>query len=123
MTRIGIIELTAFAFLCSAQLAGAADAPPVKKDVASEPHWYDAVAGKKYFSLEGSSAQLSLAEDGLSLDIAAPDGSTKDKLYIYINDDLGSIYDAADKNDAIGVFRQDDSGIRAEYADGHSETL
>ncbi|HWA31670.1 MAG TPA: hypothetical protein VG867_11245 [Rhizomicrobium sp.] len=107
------IVISALTLLLSAHAASAADAS----------HWYDAVTGTKLSSLEGSTAQLSLGESGLDLNVTAPDGGTTDKLFQYMSDDLGAVYDAADKTAPIGVFRQSDKGIDAEYADGHTETI
>ncbi|HSM96549.1 MAG TPA: hypothetical protein VLT91_10925 [Rhizomicrobium sp.] len=117
------MSLSALALLCSAHLASAEDAAPPSKTEANAPHWYDSVTGTKFTSLEGSTAQLSLGEDGLALDVAAPDGSTAGKIFQYSTDSLGSVFDASDKSAPIGVFRQSPRGIEAEYADGHSETL
>ena len=117
------MSLSALALLCSAHLASAEDAAPTAKTEASAPHWYDAVTGTKFISLEGSTAQLSLGEDGLALEVAAPDGSATDKIFQYATDNLGSVFDVAEKSAPIGVFRQSPRGIEAEYADGHSETL
>lgn len=117
------MSLSALALLCSVHLAFAEDAVPAAKAEANMPHWYDAVTGTKFTSLEGSTAQLSLGEDGLALDVAAPDGSAAGKIFQYTTDNLGSVFDASDKSVPIGVFRQSPRGIEAEYADGHSETL
>ena len=118
------LSLSALALLCSAQLSYADDAaPPAMKAEASAPHWYDAVIGTKFTSVEGSTAQLSQGEDGLALDVAAPGGNTADKLFIYTTDNLGNVFDASDKSAPVGVFRQSARGIEAEYADGHSEIL
>ncbi|MBS0273259.1 MAG: hypothetical protein JSR55_02410, partial [Proteobacteria bacterium] len=115
------MSLFALALLCPAQLSYAGAAPQAAK--AGAPHWYDAVTGTKFTSIEGSTAQLSLSEDGLVLEVAAPGGDTADKLFIYTTDNLGNVFDASDKSAPVGVFRQSPRGIEAEYADGHSETL
>jgi hypothetical protein len=120
------MSLSALALLCSAQLSYADDAVPttaVAKTEASAPHWYDTVAGTKFTSVEGSTAQLSLGEDGLGLEVATPSGSTADKVFVYTTDNLGNVFDASDKATPVGVFRQSARGIEAEYADGHSEIL
>ena len=107
------IVISALTLLLSAHAASAADAS----------HWYDAVTGTKLSSLEGSTAQLSLGESGLDLAVTAPDGGTTDKLFEYVSDRLGVVYDSGDKSTPIGVFRQSGNGIDAEYADGHSELI
>jgi hypothetical protein len=112
--------------LCSAQLAMAEDATPASSagnSEAASPHWYDSVTGTKFTSVEGSTVQLSSNDDGLLLEVTAPNGSETGKEFRYLNDSLGGIFDAADKNTAIGVFRQSAKGIEAEYADGHNEVL
>ena len=119
-------SLSALMLLCSASLSYADDAAPpaaTAKAEAGTPHWYDAVTGTKFTSIEGSTAQLSLGDDGLALEVAAPGGSTADKLFIYTTDTLGNVFDASDKSAPVGVFRQSARGIEAEYADGHSEVL
>jgi hypothetical protein len=120
------MSLSALALLCSVQLASAEDAAPpaaAAKAEASTPQWYDAVTGSKLTSVEGATAQLSLGEDGLALEVVAPGGSTADKLFVYTTDNLGNVFDTADKAAPVGVFRQSARGIEAEYADGHSEIL
>lgn len=109
------IGLSVLALLCAVQFAFAGEV--------SAPRWYDDVAGTKLTSLEGSTAELSLGESGLDLNVTAPDGNTTDKLFQYMSDKLGAVYDASDKSTPIGVFRQSDKGIEAEYADGHSEII
>lgn len=118
-------SLSALVLLCSAQLAFADDAaaPAAAKTEAGAPHWYDAVTGTKFTSVEGSTAQLSQGEDGLALEVAAPGGSTADKLFVYTTDKLGNVFESSDKATPVGVFRQSMHGIEAEYADGHSEIL
>ncbi|HEY2032681.1 MAG TPA: hypothetical protein VGH02_03235 [Rhizomicrobium sp.] len=115
--------LSALVLLCSAQLASAEDAALPAKAEANTPHWYDGVTGTKFTSLEGSTVQLSLGDGGLALEVAAPNGSTADKVFQYTADNLGSVFDASDKSTPVGVFRQSAHGVEAEYADGHSETL
>ncbi|HEY7978943.1 MAG TPA: hypothetical protein VID67_12180 [Rhizomicrobium sp.] len=119
------MSLSALMLFCSAQLACADDAAPpaAAKAETGTPHWYDAVTGTKFTSVEGSTAQLSLGEDGLALEVATPSGSTADKVFVYTTDNLGNVFDTADKTAPVGVFRQSPRGIEAEYADGHSEIL
>jgi hypothetical protein len=117
------MSLSALALLCSAQLSYADDAAAAAKAETSAPHWYDTVTGTKFTSVEGSTAQLSLGEDGLALEVAAPGGSTADKVFVYTTDTLGNVFDAGDKATPVGVFRQSARGLEAEYADGHSEIL
>ncbi|MGN6147201.1 MAG: hypothetical protein ACTHPD_01540 [Rhizomicrobium sp.] len=119
-------SLSALMLLCSAHFAFAEDAAPANgagNSEAAAPHWYDSVTGTKFTSVEGSTAQLSSNDDGLLLEVTAPNGSETGKEFRYLNDSLGGIFDAADKNTAIGVFRQSAKGIEAEYADGHNEVL
>lgn len=121
-----VTSLSALLLLCSAHLASAQSAAPpsdAAKGDANTPHWYDSVTGTKFTSVEGSTVQLSQNDDGLLLDVTAPDGSETGKEFRYLNDNLGGVFDAADKNAAIGVFRQSPHGIEAEYADGHNEIL
>ncbi|HEY8949726.1 MAG TPA: hypothetical protein VIM56_12640 [Rhizomicrobium sp.] len=119
-------SLSALMLLCSAHVALAEDAAPqndAAKAEAAAPHWYDGVTGTKFTSVEGSTVQLSQNDDGLLLNVTAPNGSETGKQFRYLNDNLGGIFDAADTNAAIGVFRQSAKGIEAEYADGHNEVL
>lgn len=112
-------SLSALLLLCAASAASAADGTPA----ANAAHWYDSVNGAKLDSVEGSAAQLSMSDDGLALEVTAPDGRATGKVFRYLNDSLGAVFDVSDKADAIGVFRQTAGGIEAEYADGHNEVL
>ncbi|MGN6515348.1 MAG: hypothetical protein ACTHLR_05860 [Rhizomicrobium sp.] len=110
--------LSALLLLCSMSVASAADNAP-----ANAMQWYDSVNGTKLTSVEGSAAELSMSDDGLALDVTAPDGRATGKVFRYLTDSLGAVFDVSDKANAIGVFRQTAGGIEAEYADGHNEIL
>ena len=117
--------LSALVLLCAPHMASAEEAAALKSGnpEAAPQHWYDSVTGTKFTSVEGSTAQLTQNDDGLLLQVTAPNGSETAKQFRYLNDSLGGIFDAADTNTAIGVFRQSVGGIEAEYADGHNEVL
>ena len=120
------MSLSALMLLCSAHVALAEDPAPQNDAAKSETtaqHWYDGFTGTKFTSVEGSTVQLSQNDDGLLLAVTAPNGNETGKQFRYLNDNLGGIFDAADTNTAIGVFRQSAKGIEAEYADGHNEVL
>lgn len=109
-------SLSALLLLCSVAAASAAESTPAA-------HWYDSVNGTKLTSVEGSTAELSMSDDGLALDVTAPDGRATGKVFRYLNDSLGGVFDVSDKANPIGVFRQSAGGIDAEYSDGHNEVL
>lgn len=117
--------LSALVLLCLPRMVSAdeAAAPKSGASEAAPPHWYDSVTATKFTSVEGSTAQLKQNDDGLLLQVTAPNGSESAKQFRYLNDNLGGIFDAAETNTAIGVFRQSAGGIEAEYADGHNEVL
>jgi hypothetical protein len=116
--------LSALVLLCIPHMASAEEAAaPKSGNSEAAPHWYDSVTGTKFTSVEGSTAQLTQNDDGLLLQVTAPNGSETAKQFRYLNDSLGGIFDTADTNTAIGVFRQSAGGIEAEYADGHNEVL
>jgi hypothetical protein len=117
--------LSALVLLCVPHMAAAEDAaePKSGNSEAAPPRWYDSVTGTKFTSVEGSTAQLTQNDDGLLLQVTAPNGSETAKQFRYLNDSLGGIFDTAETNTAIGVFRQSAGGIEAEYADGHNEAL
>lgn len=119
--NLGLI--CALAVLCPAI---ALAQPATADDSAAKPsasHWYDSVTGAKLSSVEGSTAMLTLGEDGLTLKVSTADGSSTEKVFEFMNEKLGSVFDAGDKTSAVGVFRQTPRGIEAEYADGHTELL
>jgi len=126
MKTVYITSLSALMLMGMAHIASAEDAAPPQSAAGNSeatPHWFDSIANAKFTSVEGSTAQLTQNDDGLLLQVTAPNGSETGKQFRYLNDNLGGIFDATSSNTAIGVFRQSATGIDAEYADGHNEVL
>jgi hypothetical protein len=84
---------------------------------------FDAVAGKKLVSLDGSTISLSLADGALVREIASPGAAAQKTRFAFLNAKQGTVSDAKDAAKIIGLFRATDSRLDVEYADGHSESL
>ena len=85
----------------------------------SSDHWFDTVAGKKLVAVDDSSLLVTPSEDGLSLQIISPTGVERDLSLSYVGDGVGMVSDGDAK--PIGVFRQTDDSLQAEFSDGHTE--
>jgi hypothetical protein len=85
--------------------------------------WIDAVTGHRFSAVDGSTATLTDSDDGLTFDTVSPDGTQHALSFIFLGDNLGSIYEGDDHTHVMGVFRQSGGAIEADFADGRSETL
>ena len=128
--RSGAAGLGALALLCTSAFAFADEAPGADKAKPAEhpmldagPHWFDGLADKKFVAVDGSSIELTEDEQGLSVAVTAADGTGNTRNFDFLSPALGSIYDDKNADKAIGVFRQSDTSLEAEYADGHTETM
>jgi hypothetical protein len=97
-------------------------APP--KDTASAPSQsLDGMVGKRLIAIDGSTIALMPAEGGLAREIVGSNGAVQKTMFEFINERLGTVSDARNAANVIGVFRRTSAGIEAQYADGSSETL
>jgi hypothetical protein len=97
-------------------------APP--KDTASAPSpSLDGMVGKRLIAIDGSTIALMPAEGGLAREIVGSNGAVQKTMFEFINERLGTVSDARNAANVIGVFRRTSAGIEAQYADGSSETL
>jgi len=63
------------------------------------------------------------AEGGLAREIIGSNGAVQKTMFEFINEKLGTVSDARNAANVIGVFRRTSAGIEAQYSDGSSETL
>src|SRR5258708_39197978 len=97
-------------------------APP--KETASAPaQSLDGMVGKKLIAIDGSTIALTPAEGGLAREIIGSNGAVQKTMFEFINEKLGTVSDARNAANVIGVFRSTGAGIEVQYADGSSETL
>src|SRR5258708_7082165 len=97
-------------------------APP--KETASAPaQSLDGMVGKKLIAIDGSTIALTPAEGGLAREIIGSNGAVQKTMFEFINEKLGTVSDARNAANIIGVFRTTGAGIEVQYADGSSETL
>ena len=87
----------------------------------ADDDWFDSVAGKKLTAVDDSTFTLSPSEDGIALEIVSPAGVERDLSFSFIGDGVGTVSDGGAK--PIGVFRETDTSLTAEFTDGHSETF
>jgi len=83
----------------------------------------DGLTGTQLVSVDGSSIAFTATEAGFTREIARPDGARQATSFNFINDRLGTITNADDPSQTIGLFRVTDSAIDINYADGRSEVL
>lgn len=83
----------------------------------------DPLSGVILRAIDGSTARLEPSEDGITRVLTAPNGSSTRVHFTFLSRVLGTVANADDPSQPTGVFRQTDSGLDAQFADGHSETL
>jgi len=88
---------------------------------AGDADWYDSVADQKLVAVDDSTFELSPSEDGVALKIVSPNGVERDLTLSYVADGVGTVSDGGTK--PVGVFRETDTGLNADFADGHTETF
>lgn len=96
-------------------------APPKETNTPSPS--LDGMVGKKLIAIDGSTIALMPAEGGLAREIIGSNGAVQKTMFEFINEKLGTVSDARNAANVIGVFRRTSAGIEAQYADGSSETL
>jgi hypothetical protein len=113
----------AFALVCAlAQAAEAGEASAANTQLES-PSWLQPIAGTKLSAVDGSTMTLAPSEGGFALALAAPNGATQRSSFAFMSDRLGTISDDADAGHVIGFFRETETGIEAQYADGRTQSL
>ena len=105
----------------AAALEGAA--APSKETVSAPSQSFDGMVGKKLIAIDGSTISLMPAEGGIAREIVGSNGAVQKTLFEFINDKLGTVSDARNAANIIGVFRSTSAGLEVQYADGSSETL
>lgn len=91
--------------------------------LSASPQWLADVAGVKLVAVDGSTLSLAPTEGGLSMALMSPSGATQRSSLAFLSDRLGTISDDADAGHVIGFFRETDTGIEAQYADGRTTSL
>ena len=110
----------AFALSCACAHPAEAGGAPAATD---SPRWLSPLAGVKLIAVDGSTMTLSPSEGGFALALAAPSGAAQRSSFAFMSDKLGTISDDADTGHVIGFFRETDSGVEAQFADGRTESL
>ena len=98
-------------------------AAPTKETASAPSLSLDGMVGKKLIAIDGSTIALMPAEGGLAREIVGSNGAVQKTMFEFINEKLGTVSDARNVANVIGVFRTTGAGIEAQYADGSSETL
>src|SRR5882672_3432411 len=98
-------------------------AAPTKETASVPSQSLEGMVGKKLIAIDGSTIALTPAEGGLAREIVGSNGAVQKTLFEFINEKLGTVSDARNAANVIGVFRATGAGIEAQYADGSSETL
>ena len=98
-------------------------AAPAKETASALSQSLDGMVGKKLIAIDGSTIALMPAEGGLAREIVGSNGAVQKTMFEFINEKLGTVSDARNVANIIGVFRMTGAGIEAQYADGSSETL
>jgi hypothetical protein len=117
MKRKHLAGATALTMLYLTGAALAADTAP------AAPNWMTAVAGQKLDAVDGSSIQFTLADKTAVLAVTSPTGEVQKNVFAMMSDKLGTVSDGAAGDHLIGTFRTTDTGLEAQFADGHDETL
>src|SRR5258706_193648 len=105
----------------AAVLEGPEAAP--KETTGAPAQSLDGMVGKKLIAIDGSTIALMPAEGGLAREIIGSNGAVQKTMFEFINEKLGTVSDARNAANVIGVFRTTGAGIEVQYADGSSETL
>jgi len=98
-------------------------AAPTKETAGVPSQSLDGMVGKKLIAIDGSTIALMPAEGGLAREIVGSNGAVQKTTFEFINEKLGTVSDARNAANIIGVFRSTSAGIEIQYADGSSETL
>src|ERR1700694_4030098 len=114
-----------FAGMTTSGFAAAVEgaAPPSKETASAPSQSFDGMVGKKLIAIDGSTISLMPAEGGLAREIVGSNGAVQKTLFEFINEKLGTVSDARNAANIIGVFRSTSAGLEVQYADGSSETL
>lgn len=128
MRHMLVVGAIALASLGAARQCLAAEPPAARgggdgaADVAAAP-WIGGIAGTKLVDIDGSTITLSPSEGGLTLALVSPTGATRKSSFLFVSDSLGTISDDGDAGHVVGFFRETDTGLEAQFADGRSESL
>lgn len=117
MKRAIAVTALALCFMSASSWAQGAD--DQSADAPDSSHWFDVIAGKKLVAVDDSTMAVWPSEAGLNVEIVSPSGATRKLELTFVGDGVGTISDGGAK--AIGVFRQTDSNLRADFSDGHTE--
>ncbi len=117
----------ALALTCMTTITLAGETSPTPASVGNapveSPAWLASIAGEKLVAVDGSTITLSLAEGGLALALLSPNGATQKSTFAFMSDRLGTISDDSDASHVTGFFRETDTGLEAQFADGRTESL
>ncbi len=123
--RATLMRAAALVFLCATGASHAAEIANANYEQAPSdgPAWLSSIASAKLVAVDGSTLTLSPAEGGLSLSLMAPSGAAQKSTLAFVSDKLGTISDDSDIGHVIGFFRETDTGLEAQFADGRTESL
>ncbi|MGH6814600.1 MAG: hypothetical protein ACREC6_02740 [Hyphomicrobiaceae bacterium] len=83
----------------------------------------EALFGKTFISIDGSTIRITAAEGRLSREIVAPNGAVQRSNFVFLNARLGTVTDSRDAARLSGVFRASDQEILVQFGDGSSELV
>lgn len=118
----GTFQLAAGALALACAFAHPAEAGGAPAATES-PGWLSPLAGVRLMAVDGSTLTLSSSEGGFALALAAPNGASQHSTFSFVSDKLGTIADDGDAGHVVGFFRETDSGLEAQFADGRTESL
>jgi hypothetical protein len=122
--RAALLTLVLAGMTTSGFAAALEGAAASSKETASAPSQsFDGMVGKKLIAIDGSTISLMPAEGGLAREIVGSNGAVQKTLFEFINEKLGTVSDARNAANIIGVFRSTSAGLEVQFADGTSETL
>src|SRR5258705_5641419 len=93
-------------------------AAPTKETASAPSQSFDGMVGKKLIAIDGSTIALMPAEGGLAREIVGSNGAVQKTLFEFINEKLGTVSDARNAANIIGVFRSTSARLAGQYADG-----
>jgi len=122
-TRSAAFAAGALALACAFAQAAEAGEALAAASPADSPAWLSPVAGTKLVAVDGSTLTLSPSEGGFALALVGPNGVTQRSSWSFVSDRLGTIADDSDTGHVVGFFRETDTGLEAQFADGRGQSL
>jgi hypothetical protein len=112
MRKITLAGAAILVLACSGSAAWSDDATPA---------WLSGIADQRLIAVDGSSILLSPADDKLALSTVSSAGAEQKRFFTLMNDTMGTVSDSSEH--VTGFFRVTDTGLDAQFSDGHTESL